>query len=428
MGGEFRVGWFLWCVVRRWEDARMNSFFAELGRTVRDRWKQDNFSLERFPAIAQAALEERRPSEHVEPSVFLHEFLMNDDQPAQTESGFGEPEIVVFEHPRFYIQVLFWMDGTTAIHQHEFSGAFHVWSGSSLHALFEFENARRVTPYLRMGDVRMKGIRLLEAGCTVPIVSGAGCIHSLFHLDTPSITVVLRTQHDPGTGPQFNYLPPHVAVDPVFSDTLTLRRKQILDLFERVQDPAYSAMVGEMLEELDFERGFHILQSAMGCLRDLGTWDEVLGVFKKKHGELAEGVAPTLEEGARRDTIKAMRCTVQDPEHRFFLALLMNAPTRGDVLALVAQRFPEEPPMETVLRWAGELLEEGDYGVSILDASFPLELEIGLDEQAGLWIEALRYFMEGGTSDSTGLQDFSGEAVGRVRAALASSSLRVLLE
>jgi hypothetical protein len=106
----------------------------------------------------------------------------------------------------------------------------------------------------------------------------------------------------------------------------------------------------------------------------------------------------------------------------------MNAPTRGDVLALVAQRFPEEPPMETVLRWAGELLEEGDYGVSILDASFPLELEIGLDEQAGLWIEALRYFMEGGTSDSTGLQDFSGEAVGRVRAALASSSLRVLLE
>ncbi|MFY8268007.1 MAG: hypothetical protein ACOVLK_01290, partial [Terrimicrobiaceae bacterium] len=300
--------------------------------------------------------------------------------------------------------------------------------GSSVHSEFDFADARAVTPHILTGDLQVKRIELLEIGRTIPITSGRACIHSLFHLDTPSVTVVIRTHHDPGTGPQYNYLPPHIAINPLHADALTTRRRQLLDVLETTANPDYANFVNEMMARLDFERGFHILQSAMGCLRDLGTWDEVLGVFKKKHGELAEGVAPTLEEGARRDTIKAMRCTVQDPEHRFFLALLMNAPTRGDVLALVAQRFPEEPPMETVLRWAGELLEEGDYGVSILDASFPLELEIGLDEQAGLWIEALRYFMEGGTSDSTRLQDFSGEAVGRVRAALASSSLRVLLE
>jgi len=37
------------------------------------------------------------------------------------------------------------------------------------------------------------------------------------------VTVVVRTQNDPGTGPQFNYLPPHVAIDPHFSDKLTMR-------------------------------------------------------------------------------------------------------------------------------------------------------------------------------------------------------------
>jgi hypothetical protein len=45
-----------------------------------------------------------------------------------------------------------------------------------------------------------------------------------------------------------------------------------------------------------------------------------------------------------------------DPEHRFFLALLLNVSTRTDLLALVEQSFPEAPPVETILRWA-----EGAY-------------------------------------------------------------------
>ena len=209
----------------------MDAYFTELGRTVLERWKKGNFSLAKFPEIARVALEERPPSKLVDVPALIREFLLNEEQPPQTQSGFGQPELVAYDHPRFYIQILFWMEGTTDIHQHEFSGAFHVMSGSSIHAHYEFVNAQPVTPHLRVGDVRMKNIELLETGRTVPIVSGPDCIHSLFHLDTPSITVVVRSQHDPGTGPQFNYLPPHIAMDPVFSDTLTMRRKQPTSCF-----------------------------------------------------------------------------------------------------------------------------------------------------------------------------------------------------
>ncbi|HTK76962.1 MAG TPA: hypothetical protein VL371_16970, partial [Gemmataceae bacterium] len=191
----------------------MDVFFEELGRTVLERWRRENFSLARFPGIAAAALDERPPAEHLDLPAFLRDFLLDDEQPFQTDSDFGEPELVAYHHPRFYVQLLFWMDGTTAIHQHEFSGAFHVLLGSSIHAHYEFERARAVTPYLRVGDLRMRRIELLEAGRTVPIVSGPQAIHSLFHLDSPSVTVVVRTQHDPGTGPQLNYLPPHIAID-----------------------------------------------------------------------------------------------------------------------------------------------------------------------------------------------------------------------
>ncbi|MBK8093730.1 MAG: hypothetical protein IPK32_17590 [Verrucomicrobiaceae bacterium] len=259
----------------------MDAFFNQLGRTVLERWKRANFSLEQFPAIAQQALTEKPPSKHVNLATLMREFLLQEEQPLQSQSGFGQPEIMAYEHPRFYIQLLFWMDGTTDIHQHEFSGAFHVMHGSSIHAQYGFEKAQSITPHLRVGEVRVKKIELLETGRTVPIISGSACIHALFHLDTPSVTVVVRTQNDPGTRPQFNYLPPHVAIDPMHSDTLTMRRKQLLDVLEQTGAPDYAKIVLQMIRGLDFERGFFILQNAMAHLHDLGRWEAVLAAFSK---------------------------------------------------------------------------------------------------------------------------------------------------
>jgi hypothetical protein len=405
----------------------MDAFFSELGGKVLERWKQENFSLEKFPEIARLAIEERLPSEHVDFSAFIQEFLLNDDQPLQTQSGFGQPELVAFDHPRFYIQILVWMDGTTDIHQHEFSGAFHVMSGSSIHAHYTFEKAQSVTPHLRMGQVRMQTIELLEAGRTVPIVSGQSCIHSLFHLDTPSVTVVVRTQNDPGMNPQFNYLPPHMAVDPMFHDTLTMRRKQLLDLLDQMQVPGYAALVLKMVEELDFERGFYLLQHCMGALGELGDFEKALGLFEKKHGALAAGVAATLEEGVRRDVIKGMRGAIAEPEHRFFLALLMNVSTRAELLLLVAQRFPEEAALETVMRWTLELEEYSDVGLSILDVVFPEDWGIETAAHSGLFQAALRHWMQGGKKLPATLKALNAGQIRSLRALFADSSLRVLL-
>ncbi len=400
------------------EIRRMDAFFAELGRTVAARWKAENFSIGAFPGIAQAVLEERPPSEHVDLAELVREFLLDDEQPFQTSSGFGQPELIAYDDPRFYIQILVWLEGTTDIHQHEFSGAFHVLAGSSIHSHFEFRNPQSISAHFRVGELKMKDIRLLETGSTVPIISGRDYIHALFHLDMPSISVVIRTHHDPGTGPQYTYLPPHIAVDPNHHDALTTRRKQLLDMLERVDDPAYADLVLEMIEELDFERGFFILQNGIGPLKNLGAWEETLAAFQRKHGALAAGVAPTLEEIVRRDGIAAFRASVTEAEHRFFLALLLNVPTRAEFLDLVAQRYPGEAT-ETILRWAEELTETSDFGTSILDAEFPGEAEVAIEEQPIALLAALRYLLEDEGDAPANLELF--------RAALARSSLRPLV-
>lgn len=404
----------------------MDAFFDTLGRAVLDRWERAGFSLGQFPAIATAALDERPPAEHVDLAGLMRDFLLDDGQPPQTDSDFGEPEIVAYTHPRFYIQLLFWLDGTTAIHQHAFSGAFHVMAGSSLHAHYAFDDDAAVTPHLHVGTVRCLGMELLAGGRTVPIVSGRGTIHSLFHLETPSVTVVVRTQHDAGTGPQFNYLPPHVAVDPHHHDPLTTRRRQLLDVLERTGDPGYADAVSAMVAALDFDRGFHVLRHAMPCLQRSDEWDEVVAAFEAKHGDPAAGVAATLREEERRGLIKGLRSDVVEPEHRFFLALLMNAPTRDDLLALVAGRHPGEPPEAVVLRWAAELTESSDDGVAILDAAFPETVAVDPDDQPALFVAAFAHFLKRGKRRPAALRGLSAEDVDDLRAAFAGSILSLL--
>jgi len=403
----------------------MNSFFLGLGRLVYERWQEENFSLTAFPKIATAALEEQPPSEHVDLEELIREFLLSDEQPYQSASGFGQPELIVYDCPKFYIQLLFWLDGTTDIHQHEFSGAFHVMTGSSIHSEFSFEDAESITAHFRLGNLKLKKAELLEARRIVPIVSGRTGMHSLFHLETPSVTVVVRTHSDPGTGPQFTYLPPHIAIDPIQSDTLTNRRKQLLDVLERTGDSDYPGLVAEMIERLDFERGFFILQNCITHLRNLGAWEMIWEIFEQKHGRLAAPVLPTLEEIIRRDGIAALRGNIEDVEHRFFLALLLNLERREDLLEMVECKIPGNP-LKTVLRWSEELIQLGDSGLWILDARMPEELELDEEEQPGLFLGALQYFLSGGKIPKE-LKKLGQKELALLRESFERSSWRVLL-
>jgi len=404
----------------------MNSFFSELGRKVYARWQEENFSLTAFPEIAKSALDAEPPSELVDLEELIREFLLSDEQPYQSGSGFGQPELIVYDSPKFYIQLLFWLDGTTDIHQHEFSGAFHVMVGSSIHSEFAFENAESITAHFCLGDLKLKQAELLETGRTVPITSGRSGIHSLFHLETPSVTVVIRTHSDPGTGPQFTYLPPHLAIDPIQGDALTTRRKQLLDALEQSGDPNYAELVLEMIATLDLERGFFILQNCMGYLRNLGIWEDVWAVFSGKHGKLADPILPSLQEIIRRDGIVAMRGAIEDVEHRFFLALLLNLDRREDLLTMVSQKIKGDP-LQTILRWAEELVQMTDSGTWLLDARFPEELECDEEEQPEIMLASLAYLLKGGPLSAL-LKKLGKKNLELLRQNFLESSWRVLLE
>src|SRR6266853_1534338 len=139
-----------------------------------------------------------------------------------------QPPLTVYSGRDFRIEVLFWVQGVPAIHQHSFSGAFHVMHGSSLQTLWEFELREQVALRLALGRVSLKKAELLRKGDSRPIIAGKQLIHSTFHLDRPSLTVVVRTIGEIDKQPQYSYLPPTIAHYPFDIVPSVKRRTQLL--------------------------------------------------------------------------------------------------------------------------------------------------------------------------------------------------------
>jgi hypothetical protein len=114
--------------------------------------------------------------------------------------------------------------------------------------------------------------------------------------------------------------------------------------------------VATCLEELDFERGFFILQNCAETLLLQGAWQRVFKAFRKKHGPKADLIPPTLAGIRERDQLVGLRSEVTDPELRFFLALKLNIPSEEERLRLVKKRFKGDSK-KRIQRWENALEE-----------------------------------------------------------------------
>ena len=139
-------------------------------------------------------------------------------------------------------------------------------------------------------------------------------------------------------------------------------------------------------------------------------------MFAEKHGALAGYAAPTLDEIVWRDHLVGLRSTIEDPDHRFFLALLLSIENGPEVLRCVAERFPGDP-VATVLGWVEELSESSEEGTWMLDAEYPDEANDGREAPLDRFLATMERCLRG----SAGKTDRAR------RESLAQSSLRALV-
>jgi hypothetical protein len=376
-------------------------FFNDLGTTILRHWGRADFNSRAFPDIAAAALSKRPPSAHVEPMDvirWVHETVALVPQ-VGIEFTFGQPPITVFRCEEFYIDVLFWVDGTTSIHQHRFSGAFHVMAGSSLQSRFRFTPERTYSERLLSGKLELLDVELLTQGDVRPIVAGAELVHALFHLDRPSVSVVVRTPGDDLAGPQYSYSRAGLAFDP-FAKSESMKRKiQTLDLLHALGDPSFEPLARATVRGADAFLAFKILTHLAKRIEGPERYLSFLESIRPAHDALVKALKVHAEYERREDYIITRRQLAKASEHRFFLALLLNLPDRGHILDVVCRAYPAQPPVDTILRWLSELAKIDTIhawvaetsGTRVEGASSGI-LDVPIDEGA---LEAARRALEG---------------------------------
>jgi hypothetical protein len=342
-------------------------FFHKLGSVVELNWRRRNYDEREFPAIAAEALAEANAIDGPSPWDMICSLHANLDLPTQLSDKFSDLAITLYHAPRFHISAYFWLDGTTSVHQHAFSGAFQVLLGSSIHSHYQFTQTEIVNPHMAIGKLDLKDIQLLNKGSISQIHCGSEFIHSLFHLDRPSVTLTIRTHSSVRALPQYKYLSPCLAIDPFFDDRVTTRRIQSIQLLLRMMHPEVDSFIGQLVKSLDFQSTYSILSVVFSFFTDpelsrvfqVANGNErfraLIDVAREKHGALVDLLPPVFEEVQRQEKIIAQRKLVHTVEQRFFLALLLNVPGKARILDLVSKRYPTRDPIDSVCAWVLQL-------------------------------------------------------------------------
>lgn len=340
-----------------------SDFFEALGRAVDTEWTAAGRSPERFAAVAARVLGEATPPRDLTAPAVLREAIARPRLDALGPDNFGQPPLTLFRAEDFYVSALYWLDATTAIHQHAFSGAFRVLVGSSVHCEYRFDERDAVAERLLIGDLAWDRAELLREGDTRPIVAGRSFVHSLFHLDRPTVTIVIRTMAEP-VGPQFEYAPPGLAWDPFFRDDGLRRRFAAIEtLWQLAPDEAVSS-ASELISRSDEWTGFLAVHHWFTKVGTGTALDGLVDRVTATHARLDGTLPPALDELARRFELVGRRRLIDDPGQRLFLALLLNLPDQASMTGLLAAAFPAESPHALLRGWLTALASPELRGAS----------------------------------------------------------------
>ena len=112
-------------------------------------WARAGRDPARLPAIAAAALRELDARALPDPIAIAGRCAADGGLPRQLPVDFGDAQVTVWRGEHLLVQLIYWLDETTPVHQHGFPGAFRVVRGASLHATYRFESREALQQEVR---------------------------------------------------------------------------------------------------------------------------------------------------------------------------------------------------------------------------------------------------------------------------------------
>ena len=369
----------------------MIKYFQKLGSRIEKEWLRLGQDERAFTDLACQHLTDDPPAAQVGSREVIKWIFGEVPSTLQPPiDPFGNPPVTLYTGRMFHIDALFWLDGTTSIHQHAFGGAFTLIEGSSVHGRWSFEESKRFSSRFRTGKLSLESTEILHVGDVRPIRAGPSSIHQLFHLDAPSVTVVVRTDSEKDQMPQWSYLRPSIALDAFHIDPLLDRRLALL-LGMHQTGMANLKIFSRRLLSRDLLTVYKTLSLLAGQKLKPGTYEALCGAARKHHGKVVDLIVRSVESERRDWKIIKLRRKFHKREHRFLLAMLLLERDYTTICRLVSGEFPGDDAEELIYNWLCEMGAMGRRGFEFkqLDAVILAGLREKLTPQAiARWIQS----------------------------------------
>lgn len=344
------------------------NIFAEIGSEIERVWHLQNYEEQVFSELAITALKQANLPQQINlASIYDWVFGENVMGYQPNLGGFGwEPKLTMFYNPRFSIELLFWLDATTTIHQHQFEGAFQVLVGSSIQREYKFEQQERINASLLLGQLTAEKTEMLRTGDVRPIRGGARFIHSVFHLDSPSVSLLIRNATGLEAIPAFSYFDPGIAINYEKVEPQLAHRLGVLEVLRRTDQPTFVKYAQSFLKDADFFATVRFLGQFGAELVSARILESMLELVSERHGaNRGCMLAQALAEFNRQQSVVRLRQTISDREHRLFAAILLNAPNREGALQLLRQLESVSDPVKQMVDWVRTLAEQKKPGIDL---------------------------------------------------------------
>ena len=311
-------------------------YWKTLGTAMEAGVRERGIAGETFSKIATQVLQEN-PAPSITANAIADWMIEAGGLPEQVNfySGFGEPPLVVYAAPEFYIEVLFWFPGPTSIHGHGFSGAFVVLDGFSIQAEYEFIERHAPEEGVRLGQLSPRAVEFIAPGRVCSILGGTDFIHSVAHLGNPSLTLVARTYGE-GKSPQFRYHLCGFAVLSGVRKAQVTRQAEVLAAVYRAAPAEFPARLIRLLGKVDDCHFYCLLESLLGLL--------LITVFEKE-------VMPILDAYFAANRPHVVASIRERLRTRSMWVVARAFPTMAaQVRCALADLFPDAGERDAILR------------------------------------------------------------------------------
>jgi hypothetical protein len=331
----------------------------ELGDLVEARWRRHDYRESRLAELARDALVELGLHERIRWRDLLR-WCIRTPLCDSDNRGFGDVALRLHEGARFYVEALVWADGELAIHDHAFSGAFCVLSGSSLHVTYRFAVGELHNTGFATGALSVAHAEPLLEGDVRAIEAGRDFVHAVYHLARPTVTLVVRSRADLRALPQWSYVAPGIAFDPqTLARDAYAKPLAAMRVTAHVDPELHRELVLDAVRGRDIQLAFEtVLRAARSRWQDDARLEELRNAAITAHPGLAAHLAPAIRAQARLLDLLARRRSARTRELQLLFALLLNVPERRWLLELVAHQTRADP-VDAVLAWLCSADAEG---------------------------------------------------------------------